>query len=369
MIVSCLTTLWLLASTVPAATGAPPNDASAADAAKSVPVTLIIDDAAPCINVYWWHAAEAQKTDKPTLKSGEPVVRDVPVTFAAELAEVLQRRGIKGKFTVLPCPAGLGSIAQGLQGYPRADLERWLAIVRREIAPPMDITPEILTHTKAVDLATHRLLPENERQWSTHQTAETLTPYIAEALRILKSVDLPATGVTSPWDFGIKIEPEYQRAIANAQQQVNGRSRSWYFLHQSGEISLQSKVVRREGDGWLVSIVSQCPDVFWQTMDTKESGDAYVRSVADKLLTEDGKHGRAADLFHAGTPVVMLAHWQSLFSNGRKTGLRALDEVGRRVQRAWGGRAHWVTCFELAQQIAAGKNGCPDGCSNTHGAR
>jgi len=165
MIASCLTTLWLLASTVPAATGAPPNDASAADA-KSVPVTLIIDDAAPCINVYRWHAAEAQKTDKPTLMSGEPVVREVPVTFAAELAEVLQRRGIKGKFTVLPCPAGLGSIAQGLQGYPQADVERWLAIVRREIAPRMDITPEILTHVKAVDLATHTLLPENESRWT-----------------------------------------------------------------------------------------------------------------------------------------------------------------------------------------------------------
>jgi hypothetical protein len=376
MITTCLTALWLLASTIPAADAAvsaaintPPNNVSPSGETKSIPLTLIIDDPAPCINVYWWHAGERQKTDKPTLKSGEPIVHDVPVTFAAELAEVLRRRGIKGKFTVLPCPAGLGSIAQRLQGYSQADLERWLAIVRREIAPRMDITPEILTHTKAINLATHTLLAENEREWSTHQTAETLTPYIAEALWILKSVGLPATGVTSPWDFGSKVEPEYQRAIASAQQQVNGRRQTWYFLHQSGELSLQSKVVRREGDGWLVSIVAQCPDVFWQTMETKETGEAYVRSVADKLLTEDGQHGRAADLFRAGTPVVMLAHWQSLFSNGRKTGLRALDEVGRRVQAAWGSHVHWVTCFELAQQIAAGKNSWSDGRSNTHPAR
>jgi hypothetical protein len=65
-------------------------------------------------------------------------------------------------------------------------------------------------------------------------------------------------------------------------------------------------------------------------------------------------------LFRAGTPVVMLAHWQSLFSNGRKTGLRVLDEVGRRVQTAWSNRAHWVTCFELADQIAAGKKSTSD---------
>lgn len=117
---------------------------------KTIP-QLIIDDPAPCINVYWWHVAERQKTDKPTLTSGEPVVRDVPVEFAVELAEVLQRRGIKGKFSVLPCPAGLGSITQGLQGHSQAGVDRWLAIVRRQIAPRMDITPEILTHSKAID--------------------------------------------------------------------------------------------------------------------------------------------------------------------------------------------------------------------------
>ncbi len=361
MTATCLTALWLLAIATPgaeaavsAAAHAPPNSVSPGGGTKSIPLTLIIDDPAPCINVYWWHAGERQKTDKPTLKSGEPIVRDVPVAFAAELAEVLRRRGIKGKFSVLPYPAGLGSVAQGLPGYSQAEVERWLAIVRREIAPRMDITPEILTHAKAIDLATHTLLAENEREWSTHQTAETMTPYIAEALQILKSVGLPATGVTSPWDFGSKVEPEYQRAIVKAQQQVNGRRQTWYFLHQSGELSLQSKVVRREGDGWLVSIVSQCPDVFWQTMETKETGDAYVSSVADQLLTEDGRRGRAADLFRAGTPIVMLAHWQSLFSNGRKTGLRVLDEVGRRMQTAWGSRVHWVTCFELAQRIADG---------------
>ncbi len=361
MMTTCLMALVVLAGTAPAAdtaaltapaaTSAPPNGAS-----RSLPVTLIIDDPAPCINVFWWHVAERQKTDKPTLKSGEPVVRDVPVTFAAELAEVLRRRGIKGKFTVLPYPAGLGSIAQGLPGYPRADVDRWLAIVRREIAPRMDITPEILTHAKAIDLATHKLLAENEREWSTHQNVATLTPYIAEALQILKTVGLPASGVTSPWDFGSKVEREYQQAIMRAQQQVNGRRRSWYFLHQSGELSFQSKVVQRDRAGWLVSIVSQCPDVFWQTMETKDTSDKYVRSIADQLLTEDGQRGRAAELFRAGTPIVMLAHWQSLFSNGRKTGLRVLDEVGRRVQTAWGNRAHWVTCSELAEQIAAGSH-------------
>src|SRR5512136_795520 len=127
MTTTCLTALWLLASTIPAAVAAAPTAAQAPASKvspggqpKSIPLTLIIDDPAPCINVYWWHVEERQKTGKPTAKSGEPIVRDVPVTFAAELAEVLLRRGIKGKLSVLPYPAGLGSIAQGLQGYSQA---------------------------------------------------------------------------------------------------------------------------------------------------------------------------------------------------------------------------------------------------------
>jgi hypothetical protein len=41
-------------------------------------------------------------------------------------------------------------------------------------------------------------------------------------------------------------------------------------------------------------------------------------------------------------------------------GLRVLDEVGRRVQTAWGNRAHWVTCFELADQMATGQKSISD---------
>ena len=325
--------------------------------AKSIPITLIIDDPAPCINVYWWHAAEPQGTEKPTLKSGELVVREVPVAFVSELARVLRDWGIKGKFSVLPYPAGLGSIAQGLKGYPKSDVDEWLAVVRREIAPRMDITPEILTHAKALDLATHTLLPENESVWSAHQTEATLTPYIACALEILNAVGLPATGVTSPWDFGAKVEPAYQLAILNAQRKVNGRTRTWYFLHSSSELAFQSKVVHRDSDGWLVSIVAQSNDLLWQTMETQETSQAYVNSVADQLLTEDGQRGRAAELFHTGVPVVLLTHWQSLFANGRKTGLRVLAEGGRRVRAVWGKRVRWVTCLELASEIADGRWG------------
>ena len=63
----------------------------------------------------------------------------------------------------------------------------------------MDITPEILTHARALDLETITPPSMNERNWAEEQTAATITPYIARALKILLRVGLSSTGVTSPW--------------------------------------------------------------------------------------------------------------------------------------------------------------------------
>jgi hypothetical protein len=58
-------------------------------------------------------------------------------------------------------------------------------------------------------------------------------------------------------------------------------------------------------------------------------------------------------LHTTGTPMVIVTHWQSLFSNGRRTGLRILSEVCRRVQGCLGEQVQWTHCSELARIIAA----------------
>ena len=69
----------------------------------SLPVTLIVDDPAPLINVYWWHAAESQATDRPTQASGEPVAREIPVDFLRQFVDVIANRGIKaGNVPLMP---------------------------------------------------------------------------------------------------------------------------------------------------------------------------------------------------------------------------------------------------------------------------
>jgi hypothetical protein len=219
------------------------------DARMSIPITLIVDDPAPLINVYWWHAAEHQQSGNPTLNSGEPVAKAVPVGFLDQFAEAIERWGMRGKFTVLPYPAGLGKISEGWQGCDTRALSQWIETTRSRVMPLMDITPEILTHAKALNLATFDLLAENERDWASHQTEATLTPYIAAALRFLNEVGLDATGVTSPWDFGRPVEDEYRLAIRRAMKQVNHRGQTWYFLDTDAKgTELRSSVVSRDGD-------------------------------------------------------------------------------------------------------------------------
>lgn len=327
----------------------------------SIPITLLVDDPAPLINVYWWHAAETQESESPTLASGEVVARSIPVDFLRQFTEIISHRGIKGKFSVLPYPAGLGAITDGWAGCDQGELNAWLDLTRRSITPLMDITPEILTHAKALDLDSLSLLPDDERVWSQHQTASTMTPYISYALEILNAVDLEATGVTSPWDFGIEVEAEYQLAMRDAMRQVNGRSQTWYFLHQERKrTDFHSRVVYRMGDAWQVSLCSQVGDMMFNTMNNTETDAGYVSSVADDYVNEDGRSGRLVELFDAGTPIVWHTHWQSLYSNGRATGLRALDEICRRVSALWGDQINWMKCSELAAAIAnsnASENG------------
>jgi len=107
-----------------------------------LPVSLVVDDGVPCINpLYYFHLHVAPD------KHGRQHEATIPLDLLEQFAEVAQRHAMRGKFTVLPYPAGLGTILEEWKGFDRQEIERWLEITRTEIAPLFDITPEILTHT------------------------------------------------------------------------------------------------------------------------------------------------------------------------------------------------------------------------------
>ncbi len=316
-----------------------------------VPITLLVDDSCPLVHVYRFHLEDVHKRE-PRTAYGSLLLDEVPNGFLDSFCEVVQARGIRGKLSIVPAPARRGDIVAGVDGDLPAT-RRWLDTAMRRLADSFDFCPEGITHNFAVDLATGADIPEGESDWSQRQDRATLTPYLARALQYLRDAGVDATGVTSPWVFGIEVEPEYVAAIVEAQRRVYGRKSSWYFLHMLHDKRPAARpwVAVNEGETRLVSIPSTVADVWWKTIDSPREDPAFVAELADELLGADGRSGKIRDVLDAGGWPVLLTHWQSLFSNGLGTGLRVLDEVGRRVEAALHGEVRWASCCEVAAMV------------------
>ena len=312
-------------------------------------ITLIIDDSAPGVHVYQCHMRDVH--GGATTADGRPLEEFVPNSFLEQFVEVAERRALAGKFSIVPNPGGRGNIPDDIDGVLPNEARAWLALVQERLGPRFDFCPEMITHNLTLDLATGDFLPLSEHDWSQTQDRTTLTPYIAHALSLLERVGVDATGVTSPWGFGGDVVAEYEAAIVAAQKQVYGRRYSWYFCHSRKlEEGAKPWVAIDDGDALLVSIPSTCHDAFWQAIDTTRTDDEFVSQVADELLTADGHGGEIRQMLDGGGWPILVTHWQSLFSNGLGTGLRALDELGRRVQETLGDEVIWCSCAELCQR-------------------
>jgi hypothetical protein len=211
------------------------------------PLALIVDDSCPVINLtYYWikqrHAWKArhQSGVPPDRWEGNPAKVDrlsqtIPADFAIEWGEWCWENGIKGKFSLIPYPAGVARIDQGFSGFPEREFHQWMHIYRELIWPNFDLTPEMLTHTAVVDLKTFELTEEWEQREWVDPPVELLTDYIATAMELLDNVGIPCEGVTSPGAFGKRKEAAYARAALDASLQVNNDPRPFYFLWIQGD--------------------------------------------------------------------------------------------------------------------------------------
>ena len=100
-------------------------------------------------------------------------------------------------------------------------------------------------------------------------------------------------------------------------------------------------------------------DTCWKTIDSTDTSDAYVSRLADEWITLDGKDGYIIRVLQSGGYPIMVTHWQSLASNGLYTGLRVLDEVGRRVSLLLSDRVEWMSFEEIMHMVVADKESYP----------
>jgi hypothetical protein len=316
-----------------------------------VPITLLLDDTGP-INLM------AAQDPQPWR------VQNIPISFLEKFIKVTQAEGILGKFTLVPYPSCLGRIDQSIPGYPDQDLARFLDLVRSEIMPRWDITPEIITHWHTLDLKTSKFLPVREDHWSYEQNADTLTEYLSYALQLLKNVGIRANGITSPYYFGDQVEAEYARAVQRSISGVCGLQKSWYFLHYSPQYETTAPRIMEyepETGGGVASIISGTDDNFWNSQYERDAKTAFEVAMVgvEDLLSEDGQSGRMVDLVSRGQPVAILTHQQSLFGEGHAAGLKALEALAQRIKRHLSERVYWTRPSEIASQALA-ERGNPD---------
>jgi hypothetical protein len=316
----------------------------AQNAQGKIPISLIVDDGSPVDPLFY----EIPGYETPFL---------VPAEFTARVAETFERLDLRGKLTIIPMPSCLGRIDQSLKRVPPDHLQAFLKIVRERIAPRFDITPEFLTHLRAYDLKKGGYQHIFEDVWITRAPLEEVVEYFVLAFQILNNVGLPATGITSPWDSGIDVEKKYAQALADAQWKVFQRKLTWYFLYSvdSGpprQLSVEYQVPER-GQA-VVSVPANFPDIFWSMERPAGERRQFIQNNIDRLLSADGRTGRIRQLVESNHPVILLTHWQSLYTQGTGLGLEGLGALAERIRKVFGTHVEWVSCSERARRFVNG---------------
>jgi hypothetical protein len=339
-----------------------PADVTVLNPAARVPVSLIVDDSTCLVNLNRFAMPQfdeafggANKTYARDWRSW-PV--EIPDSFVRTFGSWCAEHGVKGKYSIVPYPACVGRLDRGLPGWTRRELGDSIDLVRTLMVPNWDIHPEMVTHTRVIDLKTGHPYPDHSTkfmenwEWTTGRSTDEIASYLAYALRILKEIGLPCEGVTTPGGFGAKARPELSLATLQAVRDVYQAEIPHYFRDaiSEGAGSVAPRVENASGlDGpdprCVVSVVA-C------TNDWTGGWDNTPPGGTDKFITADLASGRMVDVIQRGEPAIMLAHWTGIHWNGQELGFKVFQEVVRRLHARFDNLV-WMKLSEISRYAAA----------------
>ncbi len=87
-----------------------------------------------------------------------------PDSFVREFGQWCAEQGVRGKYSIVPYPACVGWLDRELPGWSRRELQESLKLVRELMVPNWDIHPEMITHTRVIDLKTGRPMCSHQRR-------------------------------------------------------------------------------------------------------------------------------------------------------------------------------------------------------------
>lgn len=326
-----------------------------------VPISYVIDDSTCLVNVNHFSVPQFRTAfggGNNYTQNWREWPREIPDSFVRKFGEWCAEHGVKGKYSIVPYPACVGRLDRMLPGWSKEELANSLELVRSLMLPNWDIHPEMVTHTRVIDLKTgHPYEDHSTRfmenwEWTTGRSADEIGAYMAYALQILKNVGLPCEGVTTPGGFGNRALPQLAQGTLQAVRDVFGAEIPHYFRHlyDKGAESVAPRVEYASGlDGndpkCVVSIIC-CTGDWTGGWDNSEPGGV------DKFITEDLKSGRMVDVIERGEPACMLSHWTGIYFNGQEVGFKIFQEVVKRLHAKYDNLI-WMKLAEISRYWAA----------------
>jgi hypothetical protein len=327
-----------------------------------VPLSFIIDDSTCLVNMGHFcmpQFAEAWPDRDEYKKPWKSWPREIPDSFVREFGEWCAEHGVRGKYSVVPNPACVGWLDRGLPGWSSRELRESLQLVRDLLVPNWDIHPEMITHTRVIDLTTGR--PKEEASDATMENSfpqtdisvDELANYIRLALKILKNCDLPCEGITTPGGFGNRVKETLPIAVHQAVKDVFSAELPHYFKYVvEGSESTAPKLEFVGGSSDVSQLTMNIPA---GTGDWFGGWDGDERPQPDLYATQDASRGRMVELIERNEPAVMLCHWPGLYSHGTKQGFLDFKRVVTALEGRFSEKTLWMKLSAIGRYWAAKK--------------
>jgi len=324
-----------------------------------VPVSLIIDDSTCLVNMAHFGIPQFAEVFPAQYKQDwRKLPREIPDNFVREFGEWSLSNGIKGKYSVVPYPACTGWVNRFIPGWTKQELTDSLDLIREVIVPNWDIHPEMVSHTRVIDIKTGKPYPDatpsfmENWDWSQTKSSDELAAYQAYALKIIKEAGLPCEGLTTPGGYGGRNQDNLAISTLEAVKDVFGAEIPHYFRDLYTEkgksvapVVLHPADLNSNNPKCVVSMIGCTGDWFggW---------DGLVPGSADRFITEDLLSGRMVDVIDSGEPAIMVCHWPGIYYNGEKVGFNILKEVTKRLNMKYD-HLIWMKLGEIARYWAA----------------
>lgn len=342
------------------ATGSSPS-VSIVNPLNRVPVSFIIDDSTALVNMAHFGIPQFHEVFPDQYpQDWRKLPREIPDAFVREFGEWCRNHGIKGKYSMVPYPACTGWLNRFIPGWSKKELQESLKLVREFMMPDWDIHPEMISHTRVIDIKTGQPYPDavpeymENWEWSQDKSADELGSYLAYALNILKEAGLPCEGITTPGGFGSRNMDNLARGTLEAVRDVFQAEIPHFFRDVVTDpgVSVEPQLFHVSG---LDTGDPRCSvHIIGCTDDWFGGWDGITPGNADQFITEDLRQGRLVEVIDRQEPAILVCHWPGIYFNGEKTGFNIFKQVIGRLNQRYKNLI-WMKNSEIARYWAAKK--------------